>query len=91
MADFIRTQPIPDQSENREHQSDYAPKSIKNRHLSEPNTYIRTGTTTGRPTIGSDIKLGADFFGTAVWFDYQTSKLWIWNPALKAWRSIQLV
>lgn len=76
--------------QKRVYQQDIVPHEVKNRHLGEPNTYIRTGLSTSRPTTGTSIKLGLEYFGTQVWFEYDTNKLYIWKPNTNAWVSVTL-
>lgn len=61
------------------------PDTVKMRHVGEGVRYVRDGDTAGKPAAG-EIPLQ----GAAMYFDYQTNMLWIWNRSSKTWKSVQL-
>jgi hypothetical protein len=84
------TKPIPRQNISRVTQEDITSNVVKNRHMAEPNTYIRCGLSSERPTIGASVMQGTTFFGTSAFFEYDTNRIYIWNPQEKVWKSILL-
>ena len=66
----------------RIYQLDIAPDEVKQRHISEGVRYIRDGTTADKPDEGEEPLQGA-----AIYFDYQTNILYVWNRSEGAWKS----
>lgn len=66
-------------------QEDIENDAVKMRHVAEGVRFVRDGTTAKKPTAGE-----VPLQGAAMYFDYETNKLWIWNRSSKAWKSIQL-
>jgi len=70
------------QLKRRAFQEQITPDIIKMRHIGEGVRYIRDGKTADKATSGEEPAQGA-----AIFFDYNTNTLYIWNRLTKAWKS----
>lgn len=68
-------------------QQDILPGAVKNRHMSEPNSFIVTGLDAKLPKTGVT---SGGVVGVSIFFAYDTSKLYIWNKSTKTWKSVSL-
>ena len=68
--------------QRRIYQRDIAPNEVKQSHVGEGVRYIRDGVTADKPTEGEEPLQGA-----AIFFDYDTNTLYVWNRRTNAWVS----
>lgn len=71
--------------QKRVYKQDIAADAVKMRHIAEGVRYVRDGVTADKPTEGEEPLQGA-----AMFFDYTTNTLYVWNRSANAWKSVLL-
>ena len=71
--------------QKRVYRQDIAPDAVLQRHVGEGVRFIRDGTTDDLPAEGEEPSQGA-----AIYFDYETNELYVWNRDEGAYKSVTL-
>lgn len=71
--------------QKRVYRQDIAPDAVLQRHVGEGVRFIRDGLTVDLPDLGEVPSQGA-----AIFFNYETNSLSVWNRGTDAWKSTTL-